>query len=181
MKWLLQANLYTIGVLLASSSVGVIVASIGLMLKFVQVNLPLWIVSILALGYGLKEFGLIKLPMPQKHWQVPISWINKRPIFGSFAYGLAIGTGFLTYIPYAGYYIWTALVLIIGSLKLGAFLGFMYGLGRALPIYLSGLTKSSGNKDIFEISEFIYTKGQLWHRLSGALLFGTGVYLLTSA
>ncbi|MFC4766618.1 hypothetical protein [Effusibacillus consociatus] len=180
--WFLQVNLYTLGVCLASTFTGLIVGSLGLTLKLIQLDLPFWIVGILALAYGLKEFDFIRLPMPQRRWQVPISWINQRPFFGSLAYGLTIGAGFLTFIPYAGFYVWTALALVIGDPKLGALLGFVYGLGRAFSVYLIGfLTTQSDQKSVFEMSAFIFSKAQLWHRLSGFLLLVTAIYILTSA
>jgi cytochrome c biogenesis protein CcdA len=97
----------------------------------------LMVVVAVALAYGLAEVRGTRLPIPQRHWQVPKAW----GVYGRSAYaalfGLALGSGMLTYVPFAGYYVLLGLCVLGADPQRGALLMVLFGLGRALPVWLS--------------------------------------------
>lgn len=172
--WLAQAILYTLGMVFSSAAVGLTVGVGGLFLKQAHLSVPWVIVSVLSITYGLREVGWLRLPIPQRAWQVPISWVHRHRYWGSLAYGLCIGLGYLTFIPFPGFYIWQLAVLILGDPLLGATIGGLYGLGRAMPVYTS-VWLAAGNSFYPRMLQWTFGNPVIWHRISALLLLALGV------
>jgi len=159
---------------LSSAAVGLTVGVGGLFLKQAHLSVPWVIVSVLSITYGLREVGWLRLPIPQRAWQVPISWVHRHRYWGSLAYGLCIGLGYLTFIPFPGFYIWQLAVLILGDPLLGATIGGLYGLGRAMPVYTS-VWLAAGNSFYPRMLQWTFGNPVIWHRISALLLLALGV------
>lgn len=177
-SWLYQVSLYTIATVLSSGITGLLFGWLGSVLRLKDITYGLLFVGVVALLYGLKELGYIKLPMPQRKWQVPISWIIERKYIGSFTYGLTIGAGYLTYITHSGFYIWTLLSFFLGSPYIGLIIGGIYGLGRSIPLIIGGIYIQKNNTNVAAFSQLVFVKGRLWHKISSILLLSSGIMLI---
>lgn len=90
------------------------------------------------LAGGLHQLGLIRLPMPQLHRQVPRTWTLRIP-WGLVAlgYGLQLGCGVATRIRVATTYVVLGCALLSGSAAAGALILGAFGAARSLlPVAL---------------------------------------------
>jgi hypothetical protein len=116
-------------------------SALGFALGVIGAALPLLarvgvggVAALVALAYAVGEVRDRPLPVPQRRWQVPQEWaLHGRAVWAA-EFGAILGLGFLTYVPFAGYY-----VLVLGCASLGDPWAAMvamgtYGLARALPV-----------------------------------------------
>lgn len=176
-SWIYQTFLYTIAAVISSSFTGFIAGILGKITGMSSLSKGVLIVGIVSVLYGLNELGAIKLPMPQRKWQVPVSWIIQRKYFGSFLYGLTIGAGYLTYITYSGFYIWILLTFVLGDPLKGALFGAIYGFGRCITLIIGGFVLHKNETAIASFSQLVFIKAGIWHKISGILLIGSGILL----
>lgn len=82
---------------------------------------------------ALGDLGLLRVPRQER--QVPQSWLVRYgPARSYFLYGLELGAGLVTYIPFATTYaLFTASALVLG-LADAIFVGILFGLGRTLLV-----------------------------------------------
>jgi hypothetical protein len=130
--------LHALGAVLAAAMVGALAGTIGMVL-----GAPWGIWSFVAVGsvamiYAVREITGLKIPIPDRHRQVPLWWRSfySAPVAG-FLYGLGIGVGYLTYLSFGTYVAVTVGAIAWGSPLLGAALGAPFGLGRALSVALA--------------------------------------------
>ncbi len=119
----------------------------------------------------LHDSGLLRLPYPQRHWQIPSHWVGGRGILPTVTWATLLGVGGL---PYASFFIGPSAALWSGQPLVGAALGSAYGIGRALPT-LTALawpvsTPSRG-------SLYLQT-GRTWARLAAGLAAGIALLAL---
>jgi len=138
---------------------------------------PVLFVGLLALLYGLHEAQLLRLPHPERGWQVPNAWIRRWPIRGTALFGLILGTGLFTFIPFTSYYVVLAWEAGTGSLVLGTLLGAAYGLLRGLPVLVGG-TMMLLNKHPLDFNMWLMGHITAWHRASAVLLLAVAGFLL---
>lgn len=82
----------------------------------------------------------LSFPLPQSHRSVPQSWwFDFGPNQASFAYGLVLGTGITTVIPFGAFYLLMVWAMLVANVPYGLMLGGVYGLTRGLPVLLAGL------------------------------------------
>ena len=149
--WLRGVAAYMAALIASATIVGALVGFIGSVFTTMvlsNVGTPgLWTatIAVMALVYGLRELAIIRLPMPQVAWQVPASWSRYGKAGQSLLYGLVLGAGIFTFIPYASFYILLLLEASLGVVG-GAALGLVYGLARALSM----------------LATVPYAKGQGW-------------------
>jgi hypothetical protein len=85
----------------------------------------------------LRETGLVRLPLPQNSWQVPLDVLQRGLVRGSLRFGVELGTGVRTYISATAPYVLAAGVLLCGQHYPVALLaGAGFGLGRATTTLL---------------------------------------------
>lgn len=100
--------------------------------------------AVLAVVLAMHEFGLVRLPLPRNHHSVPQWWwFDFGPNQASFAYGLILGFGVTTVVPFGTFYLVIALALVAADLEYGLALGSTYGLARALPVLGASLIMAS--------------------------------------
>jgi hypothetical protein len=133
-----------------------------------------------AIAYGLSYVIGRPLPLPRTYRQVPKLW---REVFSArtagLLYGVGLGLGFFTKVPYATFYIAIVLSGVVGDPLLGIASGATFGLARALPpVVLRLLTVRS--EDIDETLETWSARLRL-QAINGVLLGGTGLILLAGA
>ncbi|HMA36922.1 MAG TPA: hypothetical protein VKY74_20880 [Chloroflexia bacterium] len=129
-------------------------------------------------AYGLHELGVWRLPQPQRAWQVPNRWIAQRPLLGAVAFGLVIGTGVLTFIPFTSFYLLLAWEVLTASPAAGALLGGLYGLARALPVLLGGLSMRRGTSVATLHLNILGATPQIHRVSSGVLLLGAAILII---
>lgn len=108
---------FTVGSITGAGVIGGLCGMIG---TWVVAGRPalVWPLSALlvafAVAYGLGELFGSALPVPTSHWQVPRHWeAYGRPAF-ALAFGVLLGAGFITVVPFIGYY------LLLGRCALAA-------------------------------------------------------------
>jgi hypothetical protein len=94
---------------------------------------------ILCLLWALREFRLIKLPMPQWQRQVQQQWLGRLPwnllaVGFGVQLGCAVATRIKTTITYAA----LCAALLVGSPIRGAIIMGTFGVARALPALIAG-------------------------------------------
>jgi cytochrome c biogenesis protein CcdA len=177
---------HALGTTIAAAAFGMIAGAIGMVLKAKLVlpeheQLLVLITGGLALLYAGHEFKFFRLPAPQSGWQVPEKWKSElSPIWSSFLYGAGLGTGLLTAIPSATFYLVLVWVLVTASPWFGLLCFTMYGIGRAAPIvlmfYLSG-----ENKEVCRLSRQTNFWQPVVHIFSGLALCVMGTCLIAGA
>src|SRR4051794_24287336 len=104
LAWLLQVALYILASTLGGALTGLLLAWLGSLvgLGSAWLALPL---ALLALAYALRELGLLNLPMPNRAWQVPNTWLHRNRLGGSIAFGLVLGSGLFTFVEFSSFYV----------------------------------------------------------------------------
>jgi hypothetical protein len=85
------------------------------------------------------QLGVIRLPMPWFYRAVPQRWwvsLGRRR--ASFLYGLVLGIGLTTSIPFYTYFIVLLWTILQGDPVYGLIVGVVYGFARALPVLIAG-------------------------------------------
>lgn len=79
-----------------------------------------------------RDAGLLRLPLPQRSWQVPQDVLHRSPVRGALTFGAELGSGVRTYVSASAPYV-LALALLIGGVGFGTALatGAGFGIGRA--------------------------------------------------
>jgi hypothetical protein len=123
---------FILGLVAASSLVGSAIAAGGKTLGLGLRSSP-WPLACACLIGAAVELGLTPFATPTRHWQVPPDWPRR---FGSLSgyglWGITLGVGFLTFVPFASFYVYVLWLLYSGSVVLGMGMGAAYGIGRAI-------------------------------------------------
>lgn len=73
------------------------------------------------------------------HWQVPQGWAVYGSPWYELMFGGVLGIGFITVVPFVGYYVLLIAVMASGSVTMGVIALAVYGLARALPMLTAPL------------------------------------------
>jgi len=95
--------------------------------------------AIVAVCCALKDMKICRFPLPGSPWQVPPTWRRLPPLVMASVYGFLIGTGLVTRITVASFYVLLAICAVICMPATGAAIMALYGLSRAAPIALIGV------------------------------------------
>lgn len=122
----------------------------------------------------LRDGGIVRLPYPQRHWQIPAHWVGGRGVLPAMTWATLLGIGLLTFLPYASFFIGPTVALWSGNPALGAMLGLAYGVGRALPT-LTALARplASPHQALTSLRT-----GRRWARLAASLAAGIALLAL---
>jgi len=135
--------------------------------------------AFLCILYVLDELGFIRLPHPQSHKRVPASWRLGNHQRAAGSYGLALGIGVGTPIPFSAFYIAVVWCVLIGNPVVSAlaFLGF--GFGRALPLGL--LSRFETVDEAANLADSVCWKLPLIHFLNEcSLMFSASVLVFNA-
>jgi cytochrome c biogenesis protein CcdA len=99
----------------------------------------------IAIAYALDELARRRLPVPQRHWQVPQEWGEWGHLAYAAAFGASLGVGFLTFVPFVGYWLVLASTTSLANPVSGCVVLGAFGLGRALPALLLAAAPVSGD------------------------------------
>ncbi len=168
--WLLRGLLYIVASSVGGMLVGGLVSALGgLVRPWLPLPLALGALVVVALAYALHELHIWRLPHPERAWQVPNEWIVRRPLLGVVAFGLTLGTGLFTYIPFTSFYLLLAWEALLTPPMQGAALGAVYGLARALPVLVGGWVTWRGQPIVPVHTGLMGAQPRL-HRVTGGLL-----------
>ncbi|MBF6611771.1 MAG: hypothetical protein IVW55_01415 [Chloroflexi bacterium] len=182
--WVVRVAMYTAASTLGAGLLAMLLGFIGHQFFLLSgITLP-WVAGVLgiiSILYALRELKILHLPVPQVGWQVPKSWMRRSRLEGNILYGLVLGAGVLTFIPYASFLVLLAWEFVAGavSLKAAVLLGMLYGASRGLPAALGGISVLRGDYPL-PLSEWIIARMGLWHAINGLALLLIGAYLLGS-
>jgi cytochrome c biogenesis protein CcdA len=136
------------------------------------------VLSIIVLVAAVHELGVVRIPWPQRRWQVPSSWRFIAPRWiPSALYGLLLGPGVLTYIPVATYYVLVAMAIFITDPGCAAAVFVLFAVAQLVPLYLVGRGAETFDAAAARITTWSSHRMRL-HRVNGAFLVAVAVYLV---
>ena len=123
---------FALGAVSTSFALGALLGLTGALLGAERAVLA---VAGLALVAAAREAGLLRIPLPQLRKQVPERWRATLPLpVWTFGYGAGLGAGFVTFQPFATFWVaCAAAVALARPLPAAACFAF-YGLGRAVMV-----------------------------------------------
>jgi hypothetical protein len=133
---------------------------------------------VIVLVAAVHELGVVRIPWPQRRWQVPSSWRFIAPRWiPSALYGLLLGPGILTYIPVATYYALVVMAIFISDPGCAAAVFVLFAVAQLVPLYLVGRGAETFDAAAARITTWSGHR-LLLHRVNGALLAAVAVYLI---
>lgn len=170
--------LHALGAVLAAGMVGTLAGTLGMLLGAPWGIWSFVAVVCVAVLYAVREITGLKIPIPDRHRQVPLWWRSfySAPVAG-FLYGLGIGVGYLTYLSFGTYVAVTAAAVAWGSPPLGAALTAPFGLGRVLSVALAN--RNAGEDRPSGIDRIDDLAGTRWpHVVNGVALLAAAAMAL---
>lgn len=184
-NWVWRVVMYTAASTLGA---GLFALALGLIGRGLHLALPgigfEWAAGILgaaSLLYALHELNILRLPNPQIGWQVPKSWQRSSRLVGNTLYGLVLGMGIFTYIPFTSFYVLLAWEIVVGAVSLEAavLIGMVYGAARGIPVILGGISMLRGSYPL-PVSNWLIAHLGWWHAMNALVLLVVGSFLLGS-
>lgn len=133
-KGFFMAVLFSLGLILTITAYGLIISQLGKYLGLDRVTRGMFVVAGLAAYiFGFSELGILHIILPTYHGSFP-KWVTARGDYlKSFFFGLLSGNAGIG-CPNPAFYVLLTYIATTGSAAVGAGLGFVHGLGRALPL-----------------------------------------------
>ena len=176
----LSLLLHAGGAIIAAALVGAVAGTLGFVL-----GAPWrwgWLgVAALGLLYTVREVTGLRVPIPDRHQQVPLWWRSFYSArVSSFLYGFGLGIGYLTYLSFGTYVVVTAAALASGNPLVGAAISAPFGLGRALSVALANARMSDdAPSGIDRVDDLARTR---WPKaVNGLTIAGLAVLLVAQA
>lgn len=183
--WAFRVFMYTVGTTIGATALSLVLALVGrglyMLLPGVGFQWAVGILGVAAFVFALKELNLIKLWTPQIGWQVPKKWQKHSRVLGQTAYGVVLGAGIFTYIPFASFFLVLAWEAVAGAVSIPAALtiGAVYGVVRGIPAVLGGIYMLRGEYPL-PVSNWLIAHLGWWHAINGLALLFVGSFLLGS-
>lgn len=135
-RWSVTIAAFTLGAVVGGAVIGGALGWLG-SLSPVREDLALLIVGGLALIAGGLDLIGVRAPGPTR--QVNERWIGalRGTVYG-LGFGAQLGTGLATFVVTWGVWVLLIAELLSGSVAAGAFIGGVFGLGRALAPLAAG-------------------------------------------
>jgi hypothetical protein len=123
---------FALGAVCASLALG---ALLGLTGNLLGAERAVLVVAALAVAAAAREAGILRIPLPQSRRQVPERWRAVLPLpVWSVGYGAGLGAGFVTFQPFATFWVACAAAVALARPLAAAVCFSFYGLGRALMV-----------------------------------------------
>jgi sulfite exporter TauE/SafE len=136
-RWWLTVGAFTLGAVLAGSSVGAVLGLVGrVALGSITEADSLIAIAAVTLVAGILDMVRAVPPGPER--QVNETWIGayRGWVYGG-GFGLQLGAGFLTYIVTWGVFAMFLAELLTASPAAGAVIGAVFGLGRSSTLVIA--------------------------------------------
>jgi hypothetical protein len=177
-NWLVAVVMFSMSAGIGGSAIGAILALAGQ--EMWKAHSPFiserWAVfALVAAFYSLHEFGIFRLPCPQRAWQVPPSWrVHLPPWVTASSYGFLLGMGVLTRIPVSTFYLLLVWCLFAAHpAQVGPVFG-IYGLSQGLPLLFVGWSGESWDR-VSEIAVKSWSFRTLVHKVNAAVLMSIAI------
>ncbi|WP_018987071.1 methylamine utilization protein MauF [Methylophilus methylotrophus] len=135
-RWTPTFFTHAVGYAIGAVVLGSMLGGLGWLL-FGNVPLQYTVIglAVLAIGYGLHQFGFLKMPYPQRRAQVPhdARFRFRSSVIG-LLYGFSLGMNYLTYVQTPMLYIVTGVALLSGSIQTAIAVIAVFNVGRCLPV-----------------------------------------------
>ncbi len=172
-KGLSMALLFGAGLILTITSYGLVVAALGQTASLDQISTIMFLVAgIAAFLFGLSQLKLIRLRMPS-YSGTPKFIQNRGDYSKSFFMGLLLGNAGVG-CPNPLFYWLLIYIAGAGSLEIGASLGLVHGVGRALPLILMSSLAILG----ISATKSLTAKRESIEKATGIMLIVIGAFLI---
>jgi hypothetical protein len=130
--------LHTLGATLSAAVFGLLLGGIGTLTRAPWGRVGATIVAVIATMYAVREAFGLRVPLPDRHAQVPQWWRDffSAPV-SSFLYGAGLGIGFFTFLRFGTYVAVSGAALLIGDPLIGMLICLPFGLTRGLTVILT--------------------------------------------
>lgn len=172
-KGLAMAVLFGIGLVTTITAYGIGVAEFGKVASLDQISFTMFLIAgIAAFVFGLTQLKLLHLKMPS--YSGTPKFIQKRGDYTkSFFMGLLLGNAGVG-CPNPLFYWLLIHIAGIGSLEVGASLGLVHGVGRAIPVILMAVLAILG----INATKTLTGKREAIEKLTGWMLIVIGAFLI---
>jgi len=172
-KGLTMALLFSLGLVITITAYGVGIAAIGQSASLDQVSTVMFLIAgSAAFVFGLSQLKIISLRMPS--YSGTPKFIQKRGEYAkSFFMGLLLGNAGVG-CPNPLFYWLLIYIAGTGSLEIGASVGVVHGVGRAIPLILMSVLAVIG----INATKSLTVKRESIERASGWMLIIIGAFLI---
>lgn len=184
-NWIWRVFMYAAGSTVGASLLALLLGWAGqglhALLPSFSYTWAVGILGVLAFIFALKELNIIKIWSPQIGWQVPASWMRPSRVFGNTLYGIVLGAGIFTFIPFASFYLLLMWEIAAGAVSLQAavLLGMIYGASRGITAVMGGISVLRGEYPV-PLSQWLIGHLGWWHAINGFVLLLVAGLLLGS-
>jgi cytochrome c-type biogenesis protein len=172
-KGLSMALLFSAGLVITITSYGVAIAALGQSASLDQISTVMFLVAgTAAFVFGLSQLKIISLKMPS--YSGTPKFIQKRGDYAkSFFMGLLLGNAGVG-CPNPLFYWILIYIAGTGSFEIGASVGLVHGVGRAIPLILMSVLAVIG----INATKSLTVKRESIERASGWMLIIIGAFLI---
>jgi hypothetical protein len=184
-NWLWRVFMYTAGATVGASLLALLLGWFGqtlhALLPWFSYTWAVGIMGVCAFIFALKELNILKMWTPQIGWQVPASWMRTSRVVGNTLYGLVLGAGIFTFIPFASFYLLLMWEVAAGaaSLQAAVLLGMVYGVSRGITSILGGISVLRGEYPV-ALGQWVLGHLGWWHAINGLVLLLVTGFLVGS-
>jgi len=172
-KGLSMALLFGAGLVITITAYGLGIASLGQTASLDQISTIMFLIAgIAAFVFGLSQLKLIKLRMPS-YSGTPKFIQNRGDYSKSFFMGLLLGNAGVG-CPNPLFYWLLIYIAGTGSLEIGASLGVVHGVGRAIPLILMSTLAILG----INATKSLTTRRSSIEKATGVMLIVIGAFLI---
>ena len=172
-KGITMALLFSLGLVITITAYGVGIAAIGQSASLDQVSTVMFLIAgVAAFVFGLSQLKIISLKLPS--YSGTPKFIQKRGEYAkSFFMGLLLGNAGVG-CPNPLFYWLLIYIAGTGSLEIGASVGVVHGVGRAIPLILMSVLAVLG----INATKSLTVKRESIERASGWMLIIIGAFLI---
>lgn len=169
LNWVIAVAAYAAAATAAAGVLGAFLGWLGRLMHVYQFSMPTVVVPIV-LGLALHELAIIRLPLPQRKWQVPASWrVRFHPWLSPILYGAILGAGVFTYIFSASFYVVLIAAALVGDPEKSAMVMLPFSICQSVALFVAGWHVQS-----WEDAYAIGTRSLRWravvHAINGSML-----------
>ena len=172
-KGISMALLFSLGLVITITAYGIGIAAIGQSASLDQVSTVMFLIAgVAAFVFGLSQLKIISLKLPS--YSGTPKFIQKRGEYAkSFFMGLLLGNAGVG-CPNPLFYWLLIYIAGTGSLEIGASVGVVHGVGRAIPLILMSVLAVLG----INATKSLTVKRESIERASGWMLIVIGAFLI---
>lgn len=174
-KGFIMAVLFGLGISITLAVYGIIVSQIGDYLGLDMFTRYMFLVAgVIAIIFGWSELGLIRVSLPEFMGASPRWLQNKGEYAKALGMGVLLGNAGVG-CPNPAFYVILTYIATVGSVEVGAGLGFIHGLGRAVPLLAIVILAILG----VNTTKWVAARKDSINKVMGWALVIVGAFILT--